>query len=47
MRCVPAKSLAKLKELSEFVNELASVRRDSPVNALDGTLRSVVAKSFP
>jgi len=28
LRCVPAKSLAKLKELSEFVNEIANVRHD-------------------
>ena len=28
IRCLPAKSLAKLKELSEFVNEIANVRHD-------------------
>lgn len=28
LRCVPAKSMAKLKELSEFVNEVANVRHD-------------------
>ena len=28
-RCLPAKSLAKLKELSEFVDEIANVRHDS------------------
>lgn len=29
LRCVPAKSMAKLKELSEFVNEVANVRHDA------------------
>ena len=28
LRCVPAKSVAKLKELSEYVNEIANVRHD-------------------
>jgi 2-isopropylmalate synthase len=28
-RCVPARSLPKLKELSEFVNEIANVRHDA------------------
>ena len=28
LRCVPSKSLPKLKELSEFVNEIANVRHD-------------------
>ncbi len=28
LRCLPAKSLAKLKELSEFVDEVANVRHD-------------------
>ena len=28
LRCVPAKSLPKLKELSEFVNEVANIRHD-------------------
>ncbi len=28
LRCVPSKSLAKLKELSEFVNEVANMRHD-------------------
>lgn len=28
LRCLPPKSLAKLKELSEFVNEIANVRHD-------------------
>lgn len=28
LRCLPTKSLAKLKELSEFVNEIANVRHD-------------------
>ncbi|HXE42596.1 MAG TPA: alpha-isopropylmalate synthase regulatory domain-containing protein, partial [Candidatus Baltobacteraceae bacterium] len=28
LRCVPTKSLPKLKELSEFVNEIANVRHD-------------------
>ena len=28
LRCLPAKSLVKLKELSEFVNEVANIRHD-------------------
>src|SRR5476651_1185740 len=28
LRCVPAKSLPKLKELSDFVNEIANIRHD-------------------